>query len=751
MKRLQAHKKIIDIIIFNILVFLLLLLTVYKFPKTLLFKDYNYVEITALAEKNEAALGQEVWFNNIIIDDEILNINKIDYDDKWIISNDKLVFVGSEKSTIIIKYPSYANLKINFSKHTFSGKVNVVSEDINEIYDLYAENYDDVSLEMKSNIKISPINIILSTFAYFIIFIILELLIKKIKKLLYLGPFVLYFILCFLLSNNNITYIFAFSFMFLSYFTLCKKNNNKYLILIPFLIYLFSLIFIVPYNFRMVETSNEILYVFVNISFITILLYLVYFFNDFLKKIINNNLSYKRWLFFIIVYIIINLIFLLIIWPGNWIWDEKGMFLYAQQYMYNGWQSYLMVLFYSWALMLCPFMVGIVIFQIIIVSFIFGYILNKIYELSKSKLFIFILFVLLTLPPVILNILYPLRATLYSSLELLCLFQMFYLWQTKTKINFKHILFFSFCIIFLSFWRTEGIYYLIMGPLALILIFKNDFNTFGKISKICFCLLFFGLIYSPLKILDKAHPNIYGLTIFPNALSMMLQEDLNMTDQEYKSLNKVFDIDVMKQYPAYHEVPSFNYNIVKEDYKEHMTEFIIAYGKIVLKNPFEFIKARNKTFMATTGMDKKYINNSPWGIYEFEYTGEDYEIINMVNNDRFAKPINYEFRNKAIHFFKGAEQDSYDMTLLGQIVWNFLPMLLSIIIGVIYYLIKKKYALAIILTLCFIKVPLIYITAPANYFFYYLSIYLVGLFVIGYFIYYIIQKIKIKCYNINKN
>ncbi|MDE6284787.1 MAG: hypothetical protein K2M17_03500 [Bacilli bacterium] len=205
-------------------------------------------------------------------------------------------------------------------------------------------------------------------------------------------------------------------------------------------------------------------------------------------------------------------------------------------------------------------------------------------------------------------------------------------------------------------------------------------------------------------------------------------------------MNRVLDLEIIRKYPAYHEAISFFKGIVKPDYKFYMRDFYVSYAKIILKNPLLFFKVRFKTFLATAGLDRQFINNSPWDIYKEPYDGEDIEILNLVENDKLSKPWNYTLRTQVMHLLKGVGEENYEFALYGQILWNFIPMLIALVVTVLYSLIKKNYVLLLLGLLCLFKVPLIFVTAPANYFFYYFSIYLIGLFPIGYMFYKMLNR-----------
>ncbi len=716
-------------------------LALYSYPNLIIFKDYKNISITSLKDKNELSQGTEVWITSVIVDNNNIDLENIKHDDNWIYTSNCLVFVGNEASEVNLKVPLYSEVKISFMKHPYSGKVLVKNSDVEKEYDLYSENSNNIMYN-SVNKNIPLFSILLNSIIYLVITLIILFIVNKFVILKPLLILCLYLFLCFMFKITDLKLIISCFCFYISVFLIYKNyRNNILFILIPLLIYFLLNILVIPLNFAMTVNSTNSIYFVVHLSFIVVLFYLFNFIINFIIKIKEGNKEYNLWLKYSLIFLAICFIYLLLIWPGNWVWDEKGVLMVAQGYLFNSWQSYLTVLFYSWSLMIFPFIVGIPIFQALIFSLIIGHILSKIYLFNNSKLEIIILFILLALPPVILNILYPLRTILYVGIELLLLFNIYYWWRIDKKLDIYNILFFGGSIIILAFWRTEGIYYLILAPLLIWFIYRKQFD-FQKIICLILALLLFIGIYSPIKILEKDNPNNYFLTIFPNALSLMLQnENLRISLSEYASLNKVLNLEVVRQYPAYNEIPSFHVGGVQNDYQEHMKEFLFTYAKIIIKNPVDYLLARSKTFLATTGMDKMYPNNSPWGFYDTIYEGNDEEIINMINNDALSKSLSYPIRSKAIAILKGVNlKEPTQMAWYGQIIWNFLPMLLTLVISLIYCFLKKNYGVAGLTLLCLIKAPLVFVTAPANYFFYYLSIYIIGLFPIGLLIYKLIER-----------
>lgn len=152
----------------------------------------------------------------------------------------------------------------------------------------------------------------------------------------------------------------------------------------------------------------------------------------------------------------INLIFLLLIWPGNWINDELGVLENAKSFEYYSWQNYLTVVFFSLCVMTIPSAIAIPIIQIIFISYAFAYFVNYISEIVKTK-WVWLLYLVLLLPPVIYNNLYPLRITMYTYIELIFLTWLYKKYKEKDLFDIKTVAISAIMIFILAFWRSEGI------------------------------------------------------------------------------------------------------------------------------------------------------------------------------------------------------------------------------------------------------------------------------------------------------
>lgn len=154
-------------------------------------------------------------------------------------------------------------------------------------------------------------------------------------------------------------------------------------------------------------------------------------------------------------------------------------------------QHYLTSIFYIIALMLFPFPAGVVILQILLISFITTYIISGLnrYFIKNEKL-AYLLLIPFLLPPVIDSNLFPLRMSLYAFLEILFLGMIVFEWEKRRnfyeseeskKIPLVFLCYFIIISVLLAVWRLEAFYYIIAAPSIFIIFFREYSNLLQKI------------------------------------------------------------------------------------------------------------------------------------------------------------------------------------------------------------------------------------------------------------------------------
>lgn len=227
----------------------------------------------------------------------------------------------------------------------------------------------------------------------------------------------------------------------------------------------------------------------------------------------------------------------------------------------------------------------------------------------------------------------------------------------------------------------------------------------------------------------------------------MLQEDINVTDKDLEAIDKVMDIELIKQNPSYTETPSYwNGRLIRDDYKDNLSNTTKSYIKIILKNPISFIKARFATFFASSGMDGKVIPQVENRFLNHIAGKENNNFIEeFCSKHNGMKPI---FKNLKINiesFLNGENVRTGEQNQFMKVVfWNFIPVLLIILFIGIMNLFKRNWLVAIMCISLIAKSGLVFLTAPASYFMYYFPEYIIGFLIICITIYENTKNVEVK-------
>ena len=475
-----------------------------------------------------------------------------------------------------------------------------------------------------------------------------------------------------------------------------------------------------------------------NFLFITILIcYIVFvfvmwnFIISIIQKLYKKDTNTKRYLKHFGIYLSIMSIFLLLIWPGHWVWDEIFIIENISSCNIFQWQSVITQIYYGVILLLIPLPVAITIIQIILISMILAYIQTRIELTYNNKWLNVILYILFLLPSIIINNLYIIRLTMYSYTMLLLFAILLFDNINKKELSIYKTILLIFLSTLIVLWRSEGIVFLVFIPIMLMITYKNLRRPVLAVL-ICAILLFNSYIYK--NAIKKYEDPLYDLVIYINPLSMMLQEDLNGDIEEaLANIDTVFSIEELKKYPSYEEIPAhWKGNVFRPDCEKNANKVLSNFIKIIINNPISFIKARTKTMIASSGMDLKAHNEVRsrfLGVISFNE--DSWQVKGFQEAYKCVNPINSKIKVAVETFLMGATaEDSVKSTPIRVIFWNFIPVLIIVLLIFVIKLVKRQWLMSIMCIAILIQACTIFLTAPASYFMYYFPEYICGIFII---------------------
>lgn len=457
-----------------------------------------------------------------------------------------------------------------------------------------------------------------------------------------------------------------------------------------------------------------ILFIFLN--------FIWYYLFVFIKHIKNKEKNYYCYLIVFLCCFVTYSIIMLLLWPGNWIGDEKWIIATAIHLDFNTWQHFITSLFYILSLMIFPSPVIIVIIQYTIISAIISYCIGELYKnFGRVSLLIGFLFLF---PSIIAHVFYPMRLILFGFIELLFLF-IIYNKRNDEKISVKTLVFLSILNIVLSVWRTETIFFVVFLPMIL-LVRKYSKKTLLFFSVLIILSSGTLIMFQNAMINNEGKKVEYNVTGINYPFTYLLKEEYkNDKDSELiKHINTY--INVEKAITFYNGDRAFWDGNVFENIKTdtQFKIFLSDFIELVKKNPKAFIQERFSTFHKTT--------------YTIYYNGTiKYGNISLImfNFDSYIKtlPINASLRSNVINLLNANSNNS----IINRIVLISYNLYIPIIMIIIMWLFsltrirKNNLVLFLISSFLLAQTLLVFITAPGSRFMYYFPV-----FVCGYFLFY---------------
>ncbi|MGM9534389.1 MAG: hypothetical protein ACI3VR_04020 [Intestinibacter sp.] len=457
-----------------------------------------------------------------------------------------------------------------------------------------------------------------------------------------------------------------------------------------------------------------------------------------IKKIRNKDERVINYLKISAVYFFIMTCFLILTWPGVWRANEFVIINNVVNFHIDIWQNYLTSMFYILCLMLMPFVSGIIIIQNLCISLIVGYVIYKIYYYTDKSKFSFFMYIPFLMLPIIDQNLYPIRNSIYGYLELLFLFKILFLKYENAKLNQKDICIFAILIAILSTWRSEGIYYFVLGTIVVFITFNKSFNKKCKSTFLVMTLIFTVVLFLPQKIfISGAFGDKYDISSIISPLHNVVKSEVEKYKDEYdinqiidsnKDLNnidKVLDVEVLVKNKNGLDAYWGKQPLIKKGYSsQDYSRFKKSYVSLVKNNINVFMDERKEVFLKTSALRNWniFVGNTS-NLYSKKYsTTKKYDVF---RESMYTEPINKNLREKTILFLECGEGD-FKPNSYFKYAYNLFPAVIGLALIAIITLLSKKYTLLMISLLALVRIPLVFMTAPRALFMYYFSPYLIG-------------------------
>lgn len=469
------------------------------------------------------------------------------------------------------------------------------------------------------------------------------------------------------------------------------------------------------------ERLNVVNYISIKILLLVILMMFFWFL---------PRLTFLKTRYFWAFVVVFGIVFALL-YPGTWLGSDLAL-IYDKaitcDFFYH--LNYLTTLFYIISFMLVPLPVAPIIFEMLLAVAAFAYVADKTRgAFGLKKCYGWVIMMPLLLTHTIFYVLYPNRPILLGLMVLVLLATLFCDGYTKRKTCSKLKL---ATIILLtaiaSNIRSESVYLIVAVP---VLFFATGYIKVTGKSMLkygaAFFLAFLALA-APQKIYEIGQTayerQSRNLPSYISPLSLMLNGEIGITDEEIIAIDRVLDVKSMKEHASKYDVPCMwnEDNCVRTFDSGEYDEFKKAALSVVWRNKKSFLNAKFQVFEASMALKEA----DPFTTYELFDDGGKYELANVD----IGPLVDSGVRRKLYAIIEGRSENSL-IDSLNRVVGNLLVPILAVVVGGVYLAVKKRWAQAWISAMVVLSAAVVFLTAPAAYFMYYFYVYLWGWYLIS--------------------
>ena len=470
-----------------------------------------------------------------------------------------------------------------------------------------------------------------------------------------------------------------------------------------------------------------------------------------LYNVKQKNQKTVAFLKFTGLYFFVMVFMLVLVWPGYYVTDEYAMLYRSTLWEFYSSYHFLMQGYLVLAQMLIPGAAGAEIVQILTISAIVGYILQQINQRFIPSKWIYLLYIPMLFPSVLLNNLQWQKSIPGTYLEALLLCKIFFAFWDKRKLKVQDIVEWTLLTAVTSTLRMDGFYYPVLAPVVVFFIF---YKREKKRVLLCFAVttILCSMALQQVNNSGRYVKQQYTLINYTRlGYAAIMAADPIKDAAELKAINNLFDLEQYRAAPNQQFATAtvqFAPLITSID-NESLASYQSAVMKLILKHPIAHIKQQMECFLASSGfaayMEKRYTGKNMNDNYQDPDTSHWSEEIHKsqhvedVDANPLNKPIDPDLRLKTILFCMGRNMnDSRIFSIRDVLFNNLIPSILFLVCLWVYFLIKRQYVLLNLATLFLLRLPILAASASYVSFQYYFRFFVLGnlvpFFVCGYFL-----------------
>ena len=413
----------------------------------------------------------------------------------------------------------------------------------------------------------------------------------------------------------------------------------------------------------------------------------------------------RRWVAWTLPYLAVNLVILLIVWPGIWGNDDLAVLYLARTLQPNSWQHFLTSGAFILSLMFVPMPGGVVLVQNLLIT------------------------------------------TWSTWTELFLVFMLVAIYLRGMKLNKKELAAIVILGTLAASWRSECVYYLAAIPVLLALLCARRLLRPLAVGAVTVLVLAGDFACSRYSSALMGEAWQYKMIALCYQTAALVQDADPVEDAEaLADIDRVFDVEFCRANPETHGNALRGGMIAgrggsAEDWSACQKAII----KLALKYPKSMLRERAGVFYNTLRQRQNGQSNqkiafaSAFLLYEGEPTQDDQK--SFLQDSAAVQPLNKELRRAFI--VDMASSTDFAGGLID-LTWWMLPPFVLLGLALAVLLVQRRWMLFFAAGTFFARIPLVFLTAPDTYFMYYLTPFIAGYAVAAAAVLYAVLKRKLK-------
>ena len=278
------------------------------------------------------------------------------------------------------------------------------------------------------------------------------------------------------------------------------------------------------------------------------------------KKLRAKDRFVWRWLQWTLPYLAVNLIVLLIVWPGCWGNDDLNVLSLARTLQMDAWQHFLTSSAFILSLMFVPIPGGVVLIQNLLISAAVGCFAATAQDLTEKRLvrpvkpvWFAIVYLPFLLPPVLMHNQNPFRTTWSCWCELFLVFMLVAFYLRGTRLTRAELTAVVVLGALAASWRSECVYYLAAIPVMLAVLCSKKLLrplALGAVTALILCGYMASSRYTS-SLMGEAW-QYQRIALCYQMAALVQDADPAEDAAELAAIDKIYDVDYCRSHPEIH-------------------------------------------------------------------------------------------------------------------------------------------------------------------------------------------------------